>query len=56
MSKKEQPKTVEHKTAKIQSDQMYMAFGLLTSNFSVERDFNVELSLHEDGYLLVSSF
>ena len=35
--KKEEPKTAEN----IQTDQMYMAFGPLTSSFSVERDFNI---------------
>ena len=38
-SKKEQPKIAENKTAKIQTDQMYMAFWPLTSSFSVERNF-----------------
>ena len=39
LSKKEQPKTAENKTAKIQTDQIYMAFGPLASSFSIERDF-----------------
>ena len=34
LSKKEEPKTAENKT-----DQMYVAFGPLTSSFSVEQDF-----------------
>ena len=39
LSEKEQLKTAENKTAKIQTDQKHMAFGPLTSSFSVERDF-----------------
>ena len=39
LSKKEQPKTADNKTAEIQTDQMYVAFGPLISSFSVERDF-----------------
>ena len=38
-SKKEQPKTAENKTVKIQTNQMYMAFRPPTSSFSVEQDF-----------------
>ena len=37
---KEQLNTIE-KTAKIQTHWMHMAFGPLTSSFSVERDFTV---------------
>ena len=43
LSKKEQPKNTE-KTVKIQTGQMYMAFGLLTTSFYIEGDFNYEVS------------
>ena len=39
LKKKEQTKTAENKTTKIQTDQMYMTFGPLTSSFSIERDY-----------------
>ena len=45
--KKEQPKTTE-KTAKIQTVQMYIAFRLLTSSFSIETDFNLSMSMLEN--------
>ena len=37
--KKEQPKAAEDKNTKIQTGQMYMAFGPLTSSFFIELDF-----------------
>ena len=38
--KKKQLNTAENRTAKIQTDQMCVAFGLLTLSFSAERDFS----------------
>ena len=42
---KEQPKTAKNEIAKIQTYQISMAFGPLTSSFSVEWDFPIKLSL-----------